>query len=209
MQTEMEYLTHRYTSLFSAFLKGIGPHSLALPVWLNALFDATITKPYIRGLKLLSKLRQGLYRLPRKRTSKRTTKRATTPKPPIFIPPDRPKTSRWMWLARILPTVMAPAAATYRAELQQLLSEPAMVEIFQAAPALRHHLRPLCRALGVTLPAEPLPPDAHGPEPEPPPAVLRPLPEIGTVVHGTNPHPPQTRAPWVHEVYSTYKIRGY
>ena len=165
MQTEMELLTHRYTSLFSAFLKGIGPHSLALPVWLNALFDATITKPYIRGLKLLSKLRQGLYGLPRKRTSKRTTKRATTPKPPVFIPPDRPKTSRWMWLARILPTVMAPAAATYRAELQQLLSEPAMAMVFAQAPALRRHLRPLCRALGVTLPNDPTPPP--DPEPEP------------------------------------------
>ena len=194
MQTEMELLTLRYTSLFGAFTRAIGPHSLALPVWLNALFDATITKPYIRGLKLLSKLRQGLYRLPRKRTSKRTTKRATTPKPPVFIPPDRPKTSRWMWLARILPTVMAPAAATYRAELQQLLSEPAMAMVFAQAPALRRHLRPLCRALGVTLPNDPTPP----PDPEPAPVTppRRPVPGE-SFIHGRDPTPEWYRLPIV------------
>ena len=192
MQTEMELLTLRYTSLFGAFTRAIGPHSLALPVWLNALFDATITKPYIRGLKLLSKLRQGLYRLPRKRTSKRTTKRATTPKPPVFIPPDRPKTSRWMWLARILPTVMAPAAATYRAELQQLLSEPAMATVFAQAPALRRHLRPLCRALGVTLPNDPTPP----PDPEPAPVTPPRRPQPGeSFIHGRDPTPEWYRLP--------------
>ena len=184
----MEHLSLRYTSLFGAFTRAIGPHSLALPVWLNALFDATITKPYIRGLKLLSKLRQGLYGLPRKRTSKR----ASTPKPPIFVPPDRPKTSRWMWLARILPTVMAPAAATYRAELQQLLSEPAMATVFAQAPALRRHLRPLCRALGVTLPNDPAPP----PDPEPAPVTppRRPVPGE-SFIHGRDPTPEWYRLP--------------
>ena len=182
MQTEMEHLSLRYTSLFSAFIGEFAKHALVLPVWLNALFGAAITKPYIRALKLLSKLKAGIYRLPRKRTSKR----ASTPKPPVFIPPDRPKTSRWMWLARILPTVIAPATATYRAELQQLLSEPAMAAVFVQAPALRRHLRPLCRALGVTLPGDPKPP----PDPEPAPVTPRRRPQPGeSFIHGRDPTP--------------------
>ena len=192
MQTEMELLTLRYTSLFSAFLKGIAPHTRALPAWLDALFGTAITRPYIRALKLLSKLKAGIYRLPRKRTSKRTSKRASTPKPPVFIPPDRPKTSRWMWLARILPTVMAPAAATYRAELQQLLSEPAMATVFAQAPALRRHLRPLCRALGVTLPNDPPPPPDLEPAPVTPPR--RPVPGE-SFIHGRDPTPEWYRLP--------------
>src|SRR5450631_3795298 len=121
MQTEMELLTHRYTSLFGAFRKGIAPHTHAIPGWLNDLFGKAVTKPYIRALNLLCKLMAGIYRLPRKRTAARPY----ISKPPVFTPPDQPKTTRWMWLARILPTAMAPAAAAYRAELQQLLSEPA------------------------------------------------------------------------------------
>ena len=192
MQTEMEHLSLRYTSLFSAFIGEFAKHALVLPVWLNALFGAAITKPYIRALKLLSKLKAGIYRLPRKRTSKRTSKRATTPKPPIFVPPDRPKTSRWMWLARILPTVIAPAAATYRVELQQLLSEPAIAAVFAQAPALRRHLRPLCRALGVTLPNDPPPP----PDPEPAPVTPPRRPHPGeSFIHGRDPTPEWYRLP--------------
>jgi hypothetical protein len=92
-----------------------------------------------------------------------------------------------------LPSPICEAARACGAELQQLLSEPATAEIFAAAPALRTHLRPLCRALGVTLPAEPAPPDAHGPEPEPPPAVIRPLPEPGWTIHGRELTPAQSR----------------
>ena len=208
METNIELLTRRYERIITALLLAMGAANRAryFPLWLNPLLDRLILKGHCRALDLLGKLAAGLYRQPHART----TPRKPPTMPATTTAPKKPKLpTAWKWFTRALPSPVCEAARARGAELQLLLSEPAMVEIFQAAPALRHHLRPLCRALGVTLPAEPLPPDAHGPEPEPPPAVLRPLPEIGTVVHGTNPHPPQTRAPWVHEVYSTYKIRGY
>jgi hypothetical protein len=94
---------------------------------------------------------------------------------------------------------MCEAARACAEELQQFLSEPAMVAVFETAPALRTHLRPLCRALGVTLPGEPKPPPEEvGPEPPPPPAVPRPMPEIGMVIHGRKPEPPPVR--WVNVV---------
>ena len=208
METNIEPLTRRYERIITALLLAMGAANRAryFPLWLTPLLDRLILKGHCRALNLLGKLAAGLYRQPHARTTPRKppTLPATTTAPKNPLMP-----TAWKWFTRALPSPVCEAARACGAELQLLLSEPAMVEIFQAAPALRHHLRPLCRALGVTLPAEAPPPDAHGPEPEPPPAVLRPLPEIGTVVHGTNPHPPQTRAPWVHEVYSTYKIRGY
>ena len=205
METNIEPLTRRYERIITGLLAAIGAANRFFPLWLAPLFDRLVLKGHCRALNLLGKLAAGLYRQPRPHTAPRKSPaKPATPAPKNPLMP-----TAWKWFTRALPSPVCEAARACGAELQQLLCEPAMVEIFQAAPALRHHLRPLCRALGVTLPAEPLPPDAHGPEPDPPPAVLRPLPEIGTVVHGSNPHPPQTRAPWVHEVYSTYKIRGY
>ena len=187
METERESLTHRYTRIITAFFKGIAAHNHALPQFVSPLFDKLITKPHIRALNLLCKLMAGVYRLPRKRT----TKRAYVPKPPVFTPPDQPKTTGWMGLARILPTPMAPAVAACRAELQQFLSEPAMATLFEQAPALRRHLHPFCRALGVTLPGDPMPP----PDPEPAPVPPPPPPEIGEFVHGRDPTPAWYRMP--------------
>src|SRR5450631_4172384 len=187
MQTEMESLTHRYQLIISAFLTGIAKHNHALPQWLANAFDKMFKSTHIRVINLFGKLMAGVYRLPRKRT----TKRPTTPKPPIFTPPDQPKTTGWMWLARILPTQMAPAAATCREELQQLLSEPGMAKLFEQAPALRRHVHPFCRALGVTLPGDPKPP----PDPEPAPVKPPPPPEIGEFVHGRDPTPAWYRMP--------------
>jgi hypothetical protein len=201
MQTETELLTRRYVPIITRLLSAIGANNRVFPLWLNPLLDRLILRGHCRALNLLGKLAAGLYRLPRPRT---TPRKAAT-KPATQAPQKPLLPTAWKWLTRALPTPMWEAATTCGAELQHLLAEPAMAEIFQAAPALRHHWRPLCRALGVTLPAEPAPSDAHGPEPEPPPAVLRPLPEISTVVHGPNPQPPQTRNPWAHEVYATFK----
>ena len=182
METNIEPLTRRYERIITALLLAMGAANRAryFPLWLNPLLDRLILKGHCRAINLLGKLAAGLYRQPHART--------TPPKPPTKPATPAPKKPKlptaWKWFTRALPSPVCEAARACGAELQLLLSEPAMVEIFQAAPALRHHLRPLCRALGVTLPAEPLPPDAHGAEPEPPPAIVRPLPEPGWTIAG-------------------------
>ena len=199
METNIEPLTRRYERIITALLLAMGAANRAryFPLWLTPLFDRLVLKGYCRALGLLCKLAAGLYRAPHARTTPR--KPATKPATPA---PKKPKLSTaWKWFTRALPSPVCEAARACGAELQLLLCEPAMVEIFQAAPALRHHLRPLCRALGVTLPAEPLPPDAHGPEPEPPPAVVRPLPEPGWTIAGRTLTPAESRA--IDEVAST------
>jgi hypothetical protein len=186
MHTGTETLTQRYTPIITRLIAAIGAANRAryFPLWLAPLLDRLIVKGHCRALNLLGKLAVGLYRLPRTRTAPRKppTKPETppaTPKPKkLYLP------TSWKWLTRALPAPVCEAARAAGAELQLLLSEPETAEIFAAAPALRTHLRPLCRALGVTLPGEPLPADAHGPEPDPPPAVVRPLPEPGWTIAG-------------------------
>jgi hypothetical protein len=193
MPTATETLTQRYDLIISAFLNGIATHRLVLPAWLATVFNRMFKSTHLKARALLQKLIAGTYRLPRARTTPRPPRPPAPPvdAPPAYVPPDPPPITGWMWLARILPTEMAPAAATCRAELQQLLSEPAMQELFTAAPALRRHLRPFCRALGVTLPGDPTPP----PDPEPAPMPPDPPPEIGFFVHGRDPTPPWFRMP--------------
>src|ERR1017187_8107499 len=51
--------------------------------------------------------------------------------------------------------------------LADLLEDPAMVKLFQAAPALARHLRPLCHMLGVKLPKQLRPPPTAPSPPAP------------------------------------------
>src|SRR5664279_4757373 len=98
METDASTLTHRYELIISAFLRGIAKHNHALPGWLATVFDKMFKATHMKTLVLLCKLMAGTYRLPRKRT----TKRPTAPKTPVFSPPGQPRTTGWMWLARIL-----------------------------------------------------------------------------------------------------------
>ena len=77
------------------------------------------------------------------------------------------------WLIDLIPETAACAA-----QVQTLLADPNLAELFHAAPQLRRALRPLCHMLGVRLPSQAAPPDtapqtaapaANAPPPEPPP----------------------------------------
>ena len=197
METEASTLTRRYSTIVGAFLSGIRLQRHVLPNWLAAEFDKLYKRTYLKALVLFSRLLAGTYVLPRKRTTPRAPQPAKPPvftppvvtrpvfTPPGFAPPDQLKTTGWMWFARLLPTPITPYAATCRAELQQLLSEPGMQALFAQAPALRRHLHPFCRALGVTLPGDPAPPPDPAPAPVPPDPKLR----LGAFVHGRENDP--------------------
>jgi hypothetical protein len=166
MQTGTELLTQRYQPIITALIQAVNAHNRVMSAFLFPLFGKLIRISHLRVLALVSRLLAGTYRRPRQRTTPGTTPRTPPTKPRTPTPPDE-----------ILPAPVAPAAATFRADLQHVLSEPAMAELFAAAPALRTHLRPLCRAFGVTLPGDPAPP----PDPEPFPADHVPAPPIRPV----------------------------
>ena len=191
METNIEPLTRRYERIMTGLFTAITAHTRIFPLWLNPLYSRLILKGHCRALNLLGKLAAGLYRQPRPRTAPRPSQATPEATPARSRAPRLP--TLWKWLTRALPSPICEAARASGAELQEFLSEPAMVELFEAAPALRTHLRPFCRALGVTLPAETPPPDAHGPEPEPPPAVVRPLPEPGWTIQGRTLTPAESR----------------
>ncbi len=63
---------------------------------------------------------------------------------------------------------LSGAAAVAAAQLHSLLADPDALTLLRASPALVQMLRPLCRMLGIALPADVLPPPPAATEPKPP-----------------------------------------
>jgi len=91
---------------------------------------------------------------------------AARPEPPPRAPRPRRLPGNFGWLLG-----MSTATAIAGSQLAHLLTDPEVLALLRASPHLVKMLRPLCRMLGVTLPAEfrprPPPPDADA-EPKPP-----------------------------------------
>ena len=189
METNTDHLTHRYERIMTGLFETIWANNRVFPLWLNAFFDRLMLRHHCRAIHLLCKLFAGLYRPPHARTTPRTP----PAKPAAPTPKKPPFPAAWKWFTRALPSPMCEAARACTDELQHFLAEPEMRAAFAAAPALRTHLRPLCRALGVTLPAE-TPPSDPGPEPEPPPAIPLPIPVPGWTIKGRTLTPAESRA---------------
>ena len=194
MQADAGDLMDRYGRIISALFAVVTAHNRVLARWLFPLFDRLILVHSSRALNLLGRLTGGLYRRRRPGLTRRPASTRPAPQAAQFasILP-----MAWKWLTRALPSPVHEAAQAAGAELQALLSEPASLAIFEAAPALRRHLRPIARALGVTLPGEKPPRDATGPEPPPPKP--EPPPPPGTGIYGRAPEPPSTgvRVIWI------------
>jgi hypothetical protein len=70
---------------------------------------------------------------------------------------------------------MVQAVAGGRSQLTCLLDQPDMGALIKAAPLVAHHLRPICRMLGVKPPPGLFPPAPFPPRrPKPPPRPGRP-----------------------------------
>ena len=197
MNPETEALTLRYGRIINGLFQAISAHNHVLSAWLFPVINTLYRRTHMRVVKLLEKLRAGTYRQPRPRTTPRpppATKPARAPGP--VVPEGQPHPSTWRWLIRLLPPASAQAASAAATELAQLLEEPGMAALFTSVPALRHHLRPLCRALGLALPGEPPPtPPEHDPPTPPPAPPITPLPFGAELVHGRAPAPAPKPAP--------------
>ena len=196
MNPGTEDLTRRYGRIITGLLDAITAHNRVLPAWLFPVLNKLFFATHIRVINLFAKLLAGVYRPHRPRATPRAPSAKSPPKPGPIVPEGQPHPTGWRWLIRLLPPGSSEAAKVAGAELADLLAEPAMADLFTAAPALRRHLRPLCRALGVALPGEPAPPPPELDPPVPPPAPpITPLPPGMVSVNGGPPEPPRDRRP--------------
>ena len=196
MTPATEDLTRRYGRIITGLLDAITAHNRVLPAWLFPVLNKLFFATHIRVINLFAKLLAGVYRPHRPRTTPRAPSAKSPPPPGPVVPEGQPQPTGWRWLIRLLPPGSSEAAKVAGAELAQLLAEPAMEDLFTAAPALRRHLRPLCRALGVALPGEPAPPPPEFDPPTPPPAPpVTPLPPGMVSVNGGPPEPDRERRP--------------
>ncbi len=97
----------------------------------------------------------------------------TAPRPDHAKPKRKAIPQGFGWLLR-----RVTALSFGRSQLQYLLSEPDMAALITAAPQVAHHIRPICRMLGVTPPPGLFPP-RRPPRRTRPPAPPKPAPEAG------------------------------
>jgi len=121
---------------------------------------------------------------PRPRRRKPAPRPDVAASPAPDAPPDTPQTTPYGTIAAARPespprpprlpgnvgwlTGLSPAAAAGASQLRHLLTDPEVLALLRASPALVQLLRPLCRMLGVDLPVEFLPPKPANAEPKPP-----------------------------------------
>ena len=186
MQTEVDAFTRRYERIFTTLHAVLAAHGHILSRWLTPVLDRLVLRCHCHALDLLARVAAGFYRRRRPGLTRRPAASRPAPQAAQFasILP-----MAWKWLTRALPSPVHEAAQQAGAELQALMSEPATMAIFDSAPALRRLLRPVCRALGATLPGEKKPRD---PGPEPPPPAPEPPPPPGTGLFGRAPEQPTT-----------------
>jgi hypothetical protein len=129
-------------AIFEPRRGGLAAGPLTIVVWrrLNRIatrFVALIAQ--VRAGAILSSAR------PRRSASSaatRPTGSPNLPRPNLPRPPND-----FGWLVRL-----APVAASYRGQLQHLLSNPEIASLLSAAPQLGQALRPLCHMLAIRLP---------------------------------------------------------
>ena len=162
-------LSDRLTQAAHALMSALGDHRRGLPLWAVTYLHAALERLRKGAVDLLRKLEAGTYR-PRKPGAARrpcATPRAPRPAPAIPFPRFR----------GILNELIRSERGAPNHGLHELLQDPALPAHVQACPGLGRRLRPLCRLVGIDIPAwlRP-PPRPRRPRATPAPA-KRPAPD--------------------------------
>ena len=144
MNPATEDLTRRYGRIITGLLDAITAHNRVLPAWLFPVLSKLILGTHIRVINLFAKLLAGVYRPHRPRTTPRAPSPKSPPPPGPLVPEGQPHPTGWRWLIRLLPPGSSEAAKIAGAELAQLLAEPAMADLFTAAPGRTPAAGPSC-----------------------------------------------------------------
>ena len=138
-------LSDRLHSGARALMIALGDRHRVLPLWAVTYLLAAIERLRQGAVDLLRKLEAGTYR-PRKPGLARrpsATPRAPRPAPAIPFPGFR----------GILSELIGNQRGAPGHGLHELLQDPALPAYVQACPALARRLRPLCRLVGIDIPA--------------------------------------------------------
>ena len=139
-----------------------GPAGPGLPGPLIVLIWTRLQRMAARVTRLAAHVQAGTLPPPRRRAVPRRT----------VSPPYTRLPRSFAWLVRHV-----PAAASGATQLQELLADPEMAALIEAAPQIGRVLRPLCRMLGV----------------DPPPVLRRPPPAAAAVRPAPPQEPPRSR----------------
>ncbi len=165
----------RFATLTESVAKALAAEGLRLGLvapWL-ALVWCKLRSTGARILRLAAALEAGTLRLnpPRPLPPLPPRMEDTAPRPDHAKPKRKEIPTGFGWLLR-----RVTALSFGRSQLEYLLAEPDMAELIQAAPQVAHHLRPICRMLGVKPPPG-LFPARRKPRRTRPPAPPKPAPE--------------------------------
>ena len=138
-------LSGRLQASAYALMSALGDHRRGLPLWAVAYLQTAIERLRKGAVDLLRKLEAGTYR-PRKPGAARR-------------PSDAPRTARPAPAIRfpnypgIVSELIGNQRPVYGPDLRDLLQDPALPGYVQVCPALGRRLRPLCRLVGIAIPA--------------------------------------------------------
>ncbi len=147
----------RFATLTEGVAKALAAEAWRLGLvapWL-ALVWCKLRSTGARILRIAAALEAGTLRLspPRKLPPLPPRTEDTAPRPDHAKPRRKEIPQGFGWLLR-----RVTALSFGRSQLEYLLAEPDMAELIQAAPPIAHHLRPICRMLGVKPPPGLFPP---------------------------------------------------
>jgi hypothetical protein len=171
-------LSDRFQSAARALMIALGDRHRVLPRWAVTYLLAALDRLRKGAVDLLRKLEAGTYRPRKPGLARRPAAMPRAPRPAPAIPfPFYPGI-----LSDLIGTQRGPAGPG----LHELLQDPALPAHVQACPALARRLRPLCRLMGIDIPAWLRPP----PRPPRPPAPQAPHPPAA------RPAPDPTKPSW-------------
>jgi hypothetical protein len=152
-------LTAQFAGITKAVLDTLLGHSMLGGTLSQALYSvlrAWVFKHVVRIRLLIAALQDGTVRTRRSPAPGLALAPSSVRAAPAWMPPRR-----LGWLRTMVPGHLLPGAW-----MQSLVEEPEMLALLAASPRLVRTMKPLCRALGVTMPKvpKPVPATAAGPE---------------------------------------------
>ena len=174
-------LSDRFQSAARAVMIALGDRHRVLPRWAVTYLLAALERLRRGAVDLLRQLEAGTYRPRKPGGARRTAVAPRAPRPPPAIPFPR--------FLGILVELIGNQRGGGGHELRDLLQDPALPAHVQACPALARRLRPLCRLVGLDIPAWLRPP----PRPRRPRATPTPAPHRPAARPAPDPSKPNWR----------------
>jgi hypothetical protein len=138
-------LSDRLQAVARALMAALGDRRRGLPLWAVMYLQTAIERLRRGAVDLLRKLEAGTYRPRKPGLARRPSAAPRAPNPPPAI--------RFPNYPGILSELIGNERPVFGPDLRDLLQDPALPGYVQTCPALGRRLRPLCRLVGIAIPA--------------------------------------------------------